>query len=106
MAILRRVLVLLAVGALLGSVGGTLIARSFIPWYESPGSTMQGAQALINLPVVIRTTIDSVIRYQLMGAAVGAAVVLVLGLVGARVMARRNTAAAAGKPAEAGRSVL
>jgi hypothetical protein len=106
MAILRRVLVLLAVGALLGSVVGTLIARSFIPWYESPGSAMQGAQALINLPVVVRSTIDSVIRYQLIGAAIGAAVVLVLGLLGARVIARRNANTPAAKPAEAGRSVL
>jgi hypothetical protein len=99
MAILRRVLVLLSVGALLGSVVGTLIARSFIPWYESPGSAMQGAQALINLPVVVRATIDSVIRYQLIGAGVGGLLVMTAGLVGARVMARRKADAQAAKPA-------
>jgi hypothetical protein len=98
MAILRRVAVLLSVGALLGGVVGTLIARSFIPWYESPGSAMQGAQQLINLPAVIRSTIDSVIRYQLLGAAVGAVLVLVIGLLGARVLARRKADAPAAAP--------
>ena len=91
MVLFRRIAVLLASGALAGAVVSTLIARSFIPWYESPGDAM-GTQQLCNLPKIIRATIDQVLRYQLLGAALGAVVVLVAGLVVGRAMTQRKPA--------------
>jgi hypothetical protein len=89
MALLRRAAALFSAGALSGAVVGTLIARSFIPWYQSPGDAMGGAQQLCNLPKVIGATISQVVHYQLIGAAIGAALVLVVGLLLIRAMGHR-----------------
>jgi hypothetical protein len=95
MSMLRRVLVLMLIGAALGEGVGTLVARSFIPWYWSPGDVMKNSQQLLNAPEVVRGTIDQMVRYQLTGSAVGAVVVLIAGLLLQRALGKRKEGATA-----------
>lgn len=93
MAIFRKLLTLALVGAVLGDVVATLIARAFIPWYQTPGSMTQGAQQICNLAVVTRGTIDQVVHYQVIGAVVGALLLLVGGGLVLRLRSHRVPAA-------------
>lgn len=79
MSTLKSVLALSLVGAFLGAVGGTLFGRAFLPWYNTPGD---GAQALaLYESKLVLNIIDSLVRYQLIGALTGALAFAVLTLV-------------------------
>jgi hypothetical protein len=94
MVMVKRLLLWALGGASLGDAVGTLIARSFIPWYESPGEAMQGSQQLCNLAIVTRATIDKVVRYQIASAALGALLFLVAGGLLMRALGRKGGASA------------
>jgi hypothetical protein len=95
MVMVKKLLLWALGGAALGDIVGTLVARSFIPWYESPGEAMQCAQQLCNLAIVTRATIDKVVRYQIASAAVGALLFLVAGGLLMRALGRRSGAGTA-----------
>ncbi len=78
MTAFKRVLVLILVGAVLGDVVATLLARSLITWYWTPGSLTRSAQQLCTVDD-FRNIISSLIKYQLIGALVGALVFAVAG---------------------------
>ncbi len=90
MSTVKRVLMITLVGALLGAVVGTLVARSFIPRYWTPGDVAQGTQQLCNMPVLVRGTIDKVVQDQLVGAAIGAILFAIGGGLVMRALAKRH----------------
>ncbi len=93
MAIVKRVLELIAVGALLGAIAGTFWARTFIPWYETPGELSKSTQQLCNMPELVRGTIDKVVKDQLVGAGAGAVLLLVAGGLIMRARSKRRVPA-------------
>jgi len=90
MSFVKRVLVISLVGALVGVVIGTLWARSFIPWYWTPGGVAQGTQQLCNMPELVRNTIDRVVQDQLIGALVGALLFAIGGGLVMRAVGKRH----------------
>lgn len=90
----KRVVAFLLGGAILGDVVAVLSARAFLPWDNTPGM----GQALCNCPEVTKNTIDAMIRWQLIGAAVGAVAGLVVGVLVVR--GRRGGPAAGAGSAE------
>ena len=81
MALLKTLLTFVLVGALLGAVLGTWLGREYLAWNnEAP----YAAQSQCDLPQVVRQVAADLIRTQLMGAAIGAGVFLVLGILYAR----------------------
>ena len=82
-----KTLVFVLAGALFGIVVASLIVPPALAWYTAPGGLPQGAQiqALVQIPDVIRYSTGRLIRGQLIGAAVGAILGLVVALLtGAR----------------------
>jgi len=94
MPLVKRSLFLMLAGAVLGEGVATLGARAFIPWYNSPGEAMGASPTLCNLQLVTRSTIDNLVRDQLIGALVGAIVVWLGGLLVGRALHKRAAAAA------------
>ena len=90
MSMVKRVSMFMLLGAVLGDAVGTLVARSFIPWYWSPGEAIKNTQQLINVPDMVRSTIDAMVRDQLIGAGVGAAGFAVLGVLLVRTLDKRK----------------
>ena len=83
MSAVRSVLVWALVGALVGVVVASFAVPPLLSWYNEPGRiTSNGqVQTLCNLPELIRYTSSRLIRGQLIGAAVGAVLFTLLGLV-------------------------
>jgi hypothetical protein len=75
----RTLLNFILCGALLGIVISTLLLRSFIPWYNTPGQGV--TQSICDYAVVAKSNIDDVIQGQLIGALIGAVAFLVIGVV-------------------------
>ncbi len=100
---MKGILIWVLTGALLGVVAASFIVPPMLSWYNEAGYLSQGDQpaAMVNLPQVVRYSTSRLIQGQAIGAAIGAAGFLVLGLVfGSR---RRSRAAALpGTPDERG----
>lgn len=78
-------------GAVLGHVAATLGAPSLISFWRAPrGAT----DALCQCSELITTTTTDLIRAQLVGAGVGAVVLLIVGLFVERFLAARRAAKA------------
>jgi hypothetical protein len=75
----RSLLNFMMCGTLLGVAISTLLLRSFIPWYNTPGQGV--TQSICDYAVVARSNIDDVIKGQLIGALIGAITFLVIGIV-------------------------
>lgn len=73
----RRLLTLIAIGALLGAIVASLVAPRFLTWYNTPA---QG-QALCDCASVTQAVAGQLIRAQLSGALVGALLVSVIGTI-------------------------
>jgi hypothetical protein len=84
---MKTYLLLMLSGALLGVVAASYIVPPALSWYTSPGGLPQGAQiqAVVQIPEVIRYATTRLMRGQLIGGVIGAA----LGLTLAIVMASR-----------------
>jgi hypothetical protein len=91
MSQLKTFLIFIFGGALLGILVASLAAPSFLEWYtSSPYAT----QTMCDLPKTVRQVTHDLMRYQVIGAAVGSGVGLVLGILvalRARKAARRTT---------------
>lgn len=90
----KRVVAFLLGGAILGNILAVVSARGFLPWDNTPAM----GQALCSCPEVTKNTIDAMIRWQLVGAAIGAAAGLLVGILVLRTRNRPPPMSAAGSP--------
>jgi hypothetical protein len=90
----KTTLILVLAGALLGAAVASVVVPPALSWYTSPGGLPQGAQiqALVQISEVIRYATSRLIRGQMIGAAVGSGLGLMLGLF-VDVRSRRRVAA-------------
>lgn len=72
---LKRIGILMAIGGVLGDVVTMLIAPSLLTWFQTPGA----GTAMCNCAEVARQTAGSFVKAQLLGTAVGAATVAIVG---------------------------
>jgi hypothetical protein len=79
---LKTTVILVLAGALLGAAVASVVVPPALSWYTSPGGLPQGAQiqALVQISEVIRYATSRLIRGQMIGAAIGSGLGLVLGL--------------------------
>jgi hypothetical protein len=92
---LKTVLVFMMTGALLGVVIASLIVPPILSWYNEPGAIAPGRiETLCNLPELIRYTSTRLIRGQIIGAAVGALLFMVPGVMTVRRRSARVEAPA------------
>lgn len=77
MGLLKRLLVYLMSGAVLGAIVASLIAPSFL----ISQNTTRLTQTQCNCVDVTRDTAAALIQWQLVGSAIGATALLVLGIV-------------------------
>jgi hypothetical protein len=87
-------LILVLAGAFIGAAVASFIVPPALAWYTSPGGLPRGADipAVVQIPEVIRYATTSLIRGQLIGAAIGGALGLGVGIVFSR--RRRGSGAA------------
>jgi hypothetical protein len=78
----KTVLIFVLAGALLGVVAASYIVPPALSWYSAPGGLPEGAQvqAVVQIPEVIRYATTKLMRGQLIGAGIGAAFGLVVGI--------------------------
>jgi hypothetical protein len=74
------------IGALVGGVVASFVVPPVLAWYNETGkiSSASQVQTLCNLPELIRYTSSRLLRGQLVGAAIGALLLLYPGFVAAR----------------------
>jgi hypothetical protein len=79
---------LVLAGALLGIFVASVVVPPALSWYTTPGGLPEGAQiqALVEIPEVIRYSTGRLLRWQAIGAAIGA----VAGLAGGIFLMRRR----------------
>ena len=80
---MKTTVLLMLAGALIGVVVASFVVPPALAWYTAPGGLPQGTQiqALVQIPEVIRYATGRLIRGQLIGGAIGAALGLIGGLV-------------------------
>jgi hypothetical protein len=78
----KTTLILVLAGAIIGAAIASFVVPPALAWYTSPGGLPAGAQiqAVVQIPEVIRYATGRLIRGQLIGAAIGATVGLVLSI--------------------------
>ena len=88
----KTILTLMMVGALLGAVVASFVVPPVLGWYNEPGAISPGkpVETLCNVPDLIRYATRRLLEGQLVGAAIGAAIFLVLGI----ILTRRRAATA------------
>jgi len=79
---MKVTVILVLIGALAGVVAASLIVPPALAWYTSPGGLPQGAQvsSVVQIPEVIRYATTKLLHWQVIGAAIGAAAGLILGM--------------------------
>ncbi|MFL5318706.1 MAG: hypothetical protein ACJ790_03550 [Myxococcaceae bacterium] len=86
MEMVKRIGVLLLVGALVGDVVATLIAPGIFIWYGTGTDPISQ-----NCATMARGTVNSVIRSQVIGAAIGAVVIAIIGALLLRALAAKRS---------------
>ncbi len=89
---MKTVLVFMLVGALAGTVAASLVVPPVLGWYTEPGAITPGkpVETICDPAYMIRYTSSRLLRGQLIGAALGALLLLYPGIAAAR---RRGAAA-------------
>jgi len=89
---MKTTVILMLAGALVGVLVASLIVPPALSWYTAPGGLPEGTQiqALVQIPEVIRYATGRLMRWQLIGAGIGA----VIGLAGGLFLTMRRTPAA------------
>jgi hypothetical protein len=77
MATVKTLLAVSVAGVIVGAVVATLIAPGILAWYSTPAM----GQALCNCQEIAKSTATQLVRAQLIGAAVGGVVFLIVGIV-------------------------
>ena len=83
MEMLKKIGVLLLLGFVVGSVIASLIAPSFLSWYN----TGADVNAMCNCTTVAKATSSQLIRAQFTGGAIGAVLTTILGVILLRMRA-------------------
>ena len=80
---MKTTLIFVFVGAFVGAAIASLVVPPALAWYTSPGGLPRGADipAVVQIPEVIRYATTRLIEGQLIGAAIGSAAGLALGIV-------------------------
>ena len=94
MSDVKTTLIFVLIGALLGTVVASLVVPPALAWYTAPGGLPQGAQiqALVQISEVIRYATSRLLRGQLIGAAIGGGLGLMVSVL-VNVRSRRRTTA-------------
>ena len=89
---MKTVLVFMLVGALAGTVAASLVVPPVLGWYTEPGAITPGkpVETICDPAYMIRYTSSRLLRGQLIGATLGALLLLYPGIATAR---RRGAAA-------------
>ena len=95
MSVMKTVSSFVLAGARAGAVLATFVTSAFIGWYNTPGGS---APALCNCNDVVRATTEQLVHGQLYGAAIGALVALVLGVLFVRARGHKAPHAAPPTP--------
>jgi hypothetical protein len=79
---MKTTLMFVLAGAFIGAVVASLVVPPALAWYTSPGGLPRGAEisAVVQIPEVIRYATTRLIWGQLIGAGIGGAAGLVLGI--------------------------
>ena len=87
---MKTTLILTLTGALIGIAVASWVVPPALSWYTTPGGLPSGAemQAVVQISEVIRYSTSRLIRFQLLGAVIGAVAGLALGVF-LRVRSRR-----------------
>jgi hypothetical protein len=91
MAMLKKVLGFLLGGAIVGAVAASFIVPPMIVWYDSPGP---GVPSGFDLAPHTRSVISRLLVGQAIGAGIGAALLLVIGVLVFKAQAKRAVTAA------------
>jgi hypothetical protein len=80
---MKTALIFVLTGAFIGAAVASLVVPPALAWYTSPGGLPRGADipAVVQIPEVIRYATTSLIQGQLIGAGIGGAAGLALGIV-------------------------
>jgi hypothetical protein len=78
MRVVRSVLWWVLIGALVGTWAGGLVARSFVPWFNTPGAGIMSQCACEPLAI---SSVSHTLQFELGGMFSGAVLALALGLV-------------------------
>ncbi len=80
---MKTTLLFVFAGAFVGAAIASLVVPPALAWYTSPGGLPRGADipAVVQIPEVIRYATTRLIEGQLIGAAIGGAAGLALGIV-------------------------
>ena len=79
---MKTAVILMLAGALIGIAIASFVVPPALSWYSEPGGLPEGTtiQALVQIPEVIRYSTGKLIRWQTVGAGLGAAAGLVLDI--------------------------
>jgi hypothetical protein len=80
---MKTTLIFVLAGAFIGAAIASLVVPPALAWYTSPGGLPRGADipAVVQIPEVIRYATTNLIWGQLVGAVIGGAAGLALGIV-------------------------
>jgi hypothetical protein len=88
MSTFKTLLLFLFGGAVVGEALGSVLGRSAIPWYYTPG---HGQLVQSQFPETAQAIIGDLLRFQIIGAAIGAVGFLIIGIVATRAASQRQT---------------
>jgi len=96
---MKTTLIFVLAGALVGAAVASWVVPPALAWYTSPGGLPRGAevQAVVQISEVIRYSTSRLIRGQLIGAGIGAAIGFGLGLL-LDIRSRRPTVSTPASP--------
>jgi hypothetical protein len=71
---MKTTTIFILAGALIGAAIASFVVPPALSWYSEPGGLPEGTtiQALVQIPEVIRYSTDKLIRWQTIGAVLGA----------------------------------
>jgi len=80
---MKTTLIFVFAGAFVGAAIASLVVPPALAWYTSPGGLPRGADipAVVQIPEVIRYATTRLIEGQLIGAVIGGAAGMALGIV-------------------------
>jgi hypothetical protein len=80
---MKTTVIFMLVGALVGVAAASGLVPPALSWYTEPGGLPRGTQiqALVNIPDVIRYATSQLIKWQAIGAGIGAVAGMVIGIV-------------------------
>jgi hypothetical protein len=95
---MKTALILVFTGTLVGVAVASFVVPPMLSWYTSSGGLPQGAQAVVQIPEVIRYATSKLLWGQTIGGGIGAVIGLLVSLLLRRRGHRRALPRAANPP--------